>query len=185
MKKFIVAFILLFLISLTYGAIYMQKDANNNISYSDTPSDNAMSIDVPNVSSSISTSNAGNNENKNESSSEAEVPPPQADQPGKLVYTDLRLLSPKDQETFQNQASIPVKLKITPKLQASDTIQLVVDGNLWGNPSTSMEITLTNLPRGTHTISAVLMNDQQKIIITSNMVTIFNHKASVLNKAGG
>ena len=178
-------FLLLFLAfyNFSYAAVYMSQE-NGTTTYSDAPLSNSQEIDIPNVSSTVSTKPISSSTSTPTTPEGLEnLPPIQPDKPGKLPYTELTIVSPKDQETFQNQPSIPIRLKVTPQLQANDKIQLLVDGNLWGEARSSTNFSLTEISRGVHSVSAVLLGEDQKVILTSNQISIFVQRSNLNSPA--
>jgi hypothetical protein len=172
--KFIL--LLLLFVSLVCGAaVFMQTDSNGNFSYSDSPSPNAKQIDVPMLST-IQTAPAVTARRKG---------PDGESQPGGLgptlhqPYTQFQIVSPQDQQTFQNQRDIPVELDAMPRLQKNDSIQLYVDGVKYREPWFSQHCEIYLLDRGTHTVYAELLDSDGAALKTSNSVTIFIHYHSV------
>jgi hypothetical protein len=167
--------LLLLSVSLVCGAaVYMQTDANGNVSYSDSPSPNAKMVDVP-TPSTIQTSTP---QKKTHASSEGEDAPALGPTPHQ-AYTDFTIRSPEDQQTFQNQREIPVEVSATPHLQKNDSIQLYVDGKKYREPWFTQHMEIYQVDRGTHTISAELLDGTKVALKTSNTVTIYIHYAAL------
>src|SRR5438128_9643685 len=103
--------ITLFLFSLScFAAVYMQTDKNGTVTYSDTPEKNAKPITLPN-SNNISVppkSAAAIVDSQAPVSPSATGSSVQAS--NTKTYTTFMMTEPTDQETFQNQRDIPVKL---------------------------------------------------------------------------
>ncbi|OGT50950.1 MAG: hypothetical protein A3F17_08165 [Gammaproteobacteria bacterium RIFCSPHIGHO2_12_FULL_41_15] len=95
------------------------------------------------------------------------------------TYTTFALTAPEEQQTFQNQRTIPVVLTVDPALRTGDKIQLLVDGEPYGDPQAQTGLTLQNLPRGTHAIQATLLDKTGQPIKTSNAATIYVHYANI------
>lgn len=176
-----------------HAAIYMQLDKNGNTVYSDTPLNaNAKKIDLPKTEDNQThqdqvapASAASLNE---ETENPANQIPTLKSSPH--VYTTFLMESPKDQETFQNQPVIPVEIKIDPLLQAGDKIQLYLDGKPMGSPVPTTHLQLMQIDRGSHQLSAVLIDNNQQKIKDTGTITIFVHQASVssinrVNKSPG
>lgn len=94
-------------------------------------------------------------------------------------YTTLYIASPANEETIQNQPVIYVSVKVEPSLQKGDKIQIFLDGNPWGKSLASTRFQFTAPDRGTHSISAELIDEQNKILKTSGANTIYVHQAHI------
>lgn len=178
MMKYLWIMIFILLINIAYAAIYMQKETNGVTTYSDAPlGKNATIIPSPNINENTTTSVVTTPETKPLSPSTSA---PNMKQPTQTASPDTRkpyihfiLISPKNQETIQNQASFTVTLNIEPPLQEGDTVQVLLDGKSWGQPVHDSHITMSEIDRGQHEIYAVLLDRDQKIIKQSNPITIF------------
>lgn len=182
-------FIFLLLIPLICIAttIYTKKDNNGNTTYSDIPFENSTPTVVPEVNSTISspknTATPSSTTSGNKTNESNATTPSEATETIKKPYTLFAIHSPKDQDTFQNQRSIPVNLDIQPELQKGDSIQLYVDGSPYGARQDTPQLQIEQLDRGTHTVYAVLISNSQ-IVKQTNTITIFIHYAS-LGGSGG
>jgi len=174
MQKGLFSILLLTVLNAQAG-VYMTTDPNGNVSYSDlqaygssevatTPS-NTTSVTTPPVLPKV----------------EAEVKKPELkiSAPDQVTYSVFNIESPKDQETIQNQPIFKVTIKLEPALQAGDKIQLVLDQNPYGNPTSDLQIEMVNVDRGEHRLYAVLLDARNTVIKRSNEITIFIHRASV------
>jgi hypothetical protein len=185
MRYFLLMVILL--ISLTCGAaIYMQKDANGNISYSDMPSPNALRVDLPPptvtqfstpvappVNKNIASKESKNANNKNSADANAAA----AD--GHEAYSVFFISSPIDQQTFQNQRDLPVEVSITPGLQKGDSIQFILDGAKVGEPTATTHYQLNQLPRGSHQVGEILLDANKSELRQAPPVSFFVHYAAL------
>jgi hypothetical protein len=186
MKYFLLAIILL--VSITCGAaIYMQHDANGNVSYSDMPSPNALRVDLPPpTTTQFSTpqappvnSNAVTNKASVEKGKKGGADAGNADADTHQPYTVFFISSPTDQQTFQNQRDLPVEISITPALQKGDSIQLSVDGAKLGGPRETTHFQLNQMPRGSHQVTATLLDENQGEIRQASPISFFVHYAAV------
>jgi hypothetical protein len=146
--------------------IYTETDNKGNMSYSDTPLKNSKLTEIPKVDSTPSSP----------PSIQTTLPtPPTSLNPSedKKIYMAFSISSPSDQETFQNQRAIPVTIKIEPALQKGDKIQLYVDGTAYGNTAESTSFITGQLERGSHTLSAALIDKNQVTTKQTNTITIY------------
>lgn len=160
-----------------HGAVYMEKDKFGNITYSDTPLPNGTKIDVPEVTQETSEGSNVTSVTTTTSTEENAVVAENI-----LVHKDyvvFLIQSPVDQATIQNQATIPVDIKIDPPLQEGDKILLLLDNKPYGAPAASTRFELADVERGTHQLSAVLLDANQRVIKESNSVIIYVHRVTL------
>jgi hypothetical protein len=165
--------LLLSSVSAAADTIYKQTDNNGNIVYTDTPQKNTQTIIIPSETTpSISSAPAAPPAH---TSAVIGAPTPATGDTAtetRVTYTTFALISPADQETFQNQRLIPVKVLIEPKLQTGDKTQLYVDGKPYGDPAEGSDLTVNQLDRGSHTLSAVIVDTGNLILKSTNTITI-------------
>jgi len=173
-------FLVLFCISLICSAdIYTRIDKNGNISYSDTPlGTHSVKIKAPEVSTVPSTSTQQDQQQDNSLQS-SQLSNHSAPIHSKKPYTTFTISSPAEQETLQNQPMIVVKVVVAPPLQEGDTIQLFLDGTPWGDARATTQFELTAPNRGTHQLSAKILDSNMQILKVSNSNTIYVHQAHV------
>ncbi len=173
--KRILRFVLLLLILPCNAAIYQSTDQDGNIIYADEPiGNNSRLLDIGTDKPTSTSSEESIQQNKSAQTSSIEnTSLPHQD------YVTFEVLSPKNQETVQNQTVIPIKVKIEPQLQAGDVLQIFVDDQAWGTPSPSTDLTLNNLGRGSHIIYIVIYDKKHVMVKKSFPITIFVHLASV------
>lgn len=92
-------------------------------------------------------------------------------------YTALTITSPVADETIRDNAgSISVSLSIEPSLVEGHKIQLYLDGSPNQNPQASMSFTLSNVDRGTHTVSASVIDESGKSLMQTQGVSFHLHR---------
>jgi hypothetical protein len=93
-------------------------------------------------------------------------------------YTSLRILSPRAEETvWFSENGITVSVAATPSLNPDDTVVIYLDGVAASRAKrTSQNIGLVY--RGTHTLSANIVDATGKTVISSPAVTFFLHQHS-------
>lgn len=176
----------IFLITLSFishADIYMQKDANGNIIYSDTPiNKNAKRIETPtgNITSSTLPQQApANNSPSTLMTQPGQTTPLMTVGTTRKPYTLFALRSPADQATIQNQPIIAVDININPDLQPGDLIQIYLDGNPWGKPLPSTHFEFTAPERGIHQISAKLFDKNGQLLKETPSNTVYIHQAHI------
>lgn len=189
--KYGLLFVCLMTFSVGYAAVYKTVE-DGSVSYTDTPENGATEVS-PTVANQVSstlpdttppTPAKSNSLNQSAKPSAIEPTPVKSSVPaGDMPYNTFAIESPADQETIQNQPLFSVKIKLDPPLQDGDKVQLMLDGQPFGAPSTTMEISVENVDRGEHRLSAVLLDKRNTVIKRSNVITIYIHRASQLNRS--
>jgi hypothetical protein len=89
-----------------------------------------------------------------------------------IKYESLSITSPANDTVFTPDKAndIEVAIAVTPRIDAEHNIALYVDGQLHTVARTLVFI-LNGLPRGTHTVSASVMDKDNKKLISSNSVS--------------
>lgn len=156
-----------------FAAIYQQTNANGTVTYSDIPlNSSAKQVDMSSGNKITSTAT-----NPNTAPTKPNIAP--ALPTTSTQYTLFNIASPADQASIQNQVTIPVTIAIKPDLQPGDKIQLYLDGKAKGAAAASTQFQLSEIDRGTHQLSAAIINSNQQIIKQTNTITFYNHRASI------
>lgn len=150
-----------------FAEVYRWIDENGNTVYSDQPVDNAVEIELPEVSTYTPVVVPDEEltepaDTIDDGSTENEVPP--------APDYQLQIASPQDDEAVRaNAGDLTVNLQIRPALsqKRGDMIQLRMDGRPYGEPHSGLSFNLTNVDRGTHTLAAVVMNANGEVIAES------------------
>ncbi len=91
--------------------------------------------------------------------------------PAQTPYTKFAIVSPTDDQAVRsNGGEVSVSISVNPGLRAKHAIVVTVDGQPIGKGS-STTLTLQNLPRGTHTVQAAVVDEKGKEIVRSETVT--------------
>lgn len=178
--KYLVSLALILITLICYADVYMHKDKEGNVIYSDTPPDKG-AVKLPYADEEEPGTPTPSSEEGMPPETQTEEPPAKTDfitvQPTKQPYTNFSIQSPADQATFQNQPIIPVDIKVEPDLQEDDSIQLYMDGKPLGPPLRGTHFELNNIDRGTHQLYAELIDDKKNRLKQTNIITIYVHKA--------
>jgi hypothetical protein len=145
--------------------IYKYTDANGNAAYTNQPPDGvkAQAIELPPL-------NSVDTQNMRSPSPPAQNHPAPA-QP-QTAYQTLELTDlPVGEALRANNGTFTVGVMITPRLQPGHLLQLLVDGNLYGQPGNVPRLQAVNLDRGEHSLAVVVL-DKQSILQQSPTVTI-------------
>lgn len=183
-KKTILIFLVLtFFSTMTSADIYRSVDENGAVIYSDQPTTKSEAVSLPAVNIATPTLEQNTDSQTNEAGA------PKTAQK-KITYTQFKILSPKDQETFQNATEIPVTVSIRPGLQTGDQIQYFLDGKAVSEPIASTTYAISKISgkkevitRGTHSITAELFDAEGNKIKTTASITIYAHYPTLFSPA--
>ncbi len=103
-------------------------------------------------------------------------------QASEAVQYQLEVWKPENDETFANTGNrASVRLRLEPELQDGHTIWLYLDGKrVDGLPGNSDSYELTDVPRGTHTLTVVVADRGGKALISSPTITFHLRQPSLL-----
>ena len=139
--------------------IYKRVDEKGVPSFSDTQSEGAEKIIVEPVNvQSIATPAA-----------------PPASSPivsAGFQYSALDITSPEDQSTLRNEHKILLQATIAPGLRQGHQIEFLDNGQPIQAAGRTTSIELTNFDRGTHNLSARILDTKGKVLKTSPQVTV-------------
>ena len=157
---------------LVHAAVYKRRDAQGNVYFSDQPSEGSKQLKLPPPSV---VHQPPPTQAPPAQQPFSPFPPPGAPEP----YKTIQFKEPVDQQTFQNQRKIVVKLNIEPSLKEGDKVQLFLNGHPIGQPIVSTQFVLQQLNRGEHQLQAAIVDRNGQVIKKSRSITIFVHYASV------
>jgi hypothetical protein len=146
--------------------IYVSRDANGVVIFSDNPSPGAEEITLtvrPNLME----------------STEVKLPAPKPAVPEPFK---VQVFQPEDQATLRdNTGSVYIEGRIQPRFQRGLRVRLVFDGLAYGAPQNSAVFVLRDIDRGEHTIQLELIDQNGKLIAVSPVTTFYLHRASVIS----
>jgi hypothetical protein len=153
--------------------IYKYTDANGNTVFTNQPPQgtNAQEVTLPPVNT-------------------LQSPPPQT-MPGndpqngaaEQVYSVLEITNlPNEEALRSNNGDLTVSVRIEPQLRIGDTLQLLLDGQPYGNRVAGTQFTLSNVERGEHSL-AVQAFSGDRLIQQSPTVTLSLQRTSTNNPA--
>ena len=100
----------------------------------------------------------------------------------KITYERVEITEPANNATIRNQQSFTVRIKTRPKIARGHRVRLLLDGKVVGKPQRKLIFTLKNVDRGTHSLTAEVI-DSKKKVITSASNTVHVHRTIVRPKA--
>jgi hypothetical protein len=151
--------------------IYHWKDEQGNLHFSDFPDgQNAQVVSLPDIPPPPHVLN------------EAPVDwtsSPYLDQNQTNTKLTVTIASPLHDATLRNNSGdFSVSASLNGSLSETQTLQLLLDGKPYGSPQTTVRWSLTNIDRGTHTLT-IQVQQSGKVIASSDTITVHLHRASV------
>ncbi|GAC1451420.1 MAG: hypothetical protein PVS2B3_00140 [Steroidobacteraceae bacterium] len=151
------------------GPIYKWVDESGVIHYSDQPHENAQKLQ-------LGTPQTYKSPHYAEPAVADAAPPPRS--------YKCAVISPTDQQTFNNPAAVAVSAQADPPPGSDAQIFVLLDGRMvTGQPTDGLQFTLKDLERGEHNLSVVIRDAAGKVACQSGAVTFFVRQSSVLSPA--
>ena len=160
--------------SLCAAEVWKWVDKNGVTHYSDQPVPGAVKINLQNA--------------QTYKADDAAIPestqPPPRPSTAPTPYVSIGISAPTNEQTFTGTGGqVSVSVQLEPGLQAGDSVQLMMNGQVVSEPSSSAtSFELKDVPRGTHTLLASVIGRDGQIVIQSPPVTFFMRQQSVLQK---
>ena len=137
--------------------LWTWTDANGVTHFSDRPVPGARRIELTGVSAPASA--AGTTAPTPASSAASQSAASAVEAP--VVYRTLEFVQPaQDESFFGADATVNVTISMEPELAAGHRLVLYLDGQLVEGAGNSVEHTLSQLPRGAHTLTAVILDER-------------------------
>ncbi len=168
-KFFIVLFLALSLSAPVYATsakVYVWRDENGVLVFSDSPKPGAEEVTLKPESAVIPSMNV--------ETSLLDIKP-------KALENDFQVVinQPQNNATIRdNTGSVYVSGGIQPVFARGHTIQLYLDGKPYGEPQENSIYSLRDIDRGEHQIKMELRDTEGKVIATSKITTFYMHRAS-------
>jgi hypothetical protein len=165
-------YLLVLLAATAHAEVYKSTNADGEVIYSDVPSLGARRMQMP------------------ELPTYTPVPLPvapaaPADATGAVDagYSTMALDKPRNEESIRSNAGIlNVAVSLEPALQSDrgHRVQFFLDGEPQGKPVARLSTSFMNVARGTHTLSAAVIDEGGASLITSAPVTFHLQRTSIL-----
>ena len=180
------AFLSLFLASGPLQAqVYKVVDENGNVTYTDRPPvEGARPVDLPPLSIVEAPDYAKDagpaaQEGATGEGEEEEIPLRTL----RRMFNTFSITSPEADETIWNPQQPVLVTWSTPRpLQEGMSVMISVDG-VQQEKTNETIVAVDGLPRGAHTITAVLMDAKDRRIATAEPVTFYVRRPSIINRA--
>jgi hypothetical protein len=160
-----------------YGQIYKVVDKNGNVTYTDqAPGDGSEPMDLPDLS--VVTTDYPPEQTVPDLAAEAEEEDETGPKALRKLYSDFRISRPAPEETFWGtENSVVLAWEASAPLQEG----LMVRFNIDGSPKTASAENMlgVTLNRGTHTVSASIVDGRGRPLLTTDTVTFYVHQNSI------
>jgi hypothetical protein len=157
-----------------HAEIYKTVDADGNVVFTDVPpKDQSKAIVL---------------ETQNTYTPEASAAPKQSperpaeEEPAPVLYDHIAIVAPQhDAPVRENTGNVTVVVTSNPALDSSrgHTMQILVDGQI-ASSGQSNSVALTNLDRGTHQLTAQIVDGNGQIVVSSSPITFHMLRYSAL-----
>lgn len=105
------------------------------------------------------------------------TPPPSSYKPinpeASFSYSELAIINPVDQTTLRDEHNIAIQVSMKPSLRAGHQIEFLDNGQPLQAAGKNSSIELTNFERGSHTLTARIIDKTSKVLKTSKPVTVY------------
>lgn len=96
---------------------------------------------------------------------------------GGLKHPSISITSPSDQQTLRNiGGQLPVSVTLRPRLYRGYQVIVLLNGVKVAGPSSSTQLTASNVFRGEHTLTANILDPSGEVVGSSEGITIFVHQ---------
>lgn len=160
----------LFSASLSAG-FYKWVDSDGVAHYSDHPVEQAEELRIPGAGDRPGDSVTENNQETVQAGQE----PQQTD-----GYTQFEILDPEQNQTLRNdEGEVRVSMLLQPALQEGHKISLTVNGTPLETLNISTQLILREVPRGSHTLQATIVDVEGTPLISTPVVNFQMRKAAL------
>ncbi|UCC56702.1 MAG: DUF4124 domain-containing protein [Gammaproteobacteria bacterium] len=169
MKRIFLLF-LIFTCATASAQVYRRTGPDGQVYFSDRPGPDAEKVDVT-PAQAISLPPVP--EQADTTAQPGTGTPGQQEEAASL-YTEFNIVSPASEEAVRaNDGNVTVQLSLQPELATGHTITLKIDGEdgKGTRSADSMAIELNNLSRGRHSVEAMVIDDQGRVLIQAGPVS--------------
>ncbi|TNE95394.1 MAG: DUF4124 domain-containing protein, partial [Gammaproteobacteria bacterium] len=153
--------------------VYKTVDEQGNVTYTDTPPSDDKSaepVKLPAINTQPGLQPQASNGKK------------PAEHSG---YKEVSILAPAQDATIPpGQLNVVVQVFLEPALKAGHRVQLLHNGQAYGEPAYATSFSIDSLIRGEHSLKAQVVDENGAVIAQSSSVTIHVKRASIQNNPG-
>lgn len=98
-------------------------------------------------------------------------------------YESIEIVSPEDGGTIRsNEGRVPVRIELTPALQANHFVTAYLDGKAFRGRYGSSAVELTNVERGVHALRVKVSDSKGRTMIESGTISFMLHMKGIESK---
>jgi hypothetical protein len=164
--------------ALTAGAAetWRWKDANGVVHYSDRPEPGAERVDIVLASKTTGNAPTAASGTANQNGTQNDVV--------SIPYTKCVIASPDKDQVFNAVNTVPATVQLEPELQNGHRLQVMLNGRIYTDwPEGVMNYTLSNLYRGSYTLTARVLDANGATVCTGATITFHVRLPSLLAPA--
>ena len=151
--------------------VYRWVDENGQVNYSDRPGPGAVLIELSTGAPSLDLGLSSPREQRQAMQRQATVV---------AAYETLAVLQPASRETLWGTAGrVEIAIGISPDLQPRHSLALYMDGELAEFGMHATRFVIEDVPRGEHTVQAVVLDEADRELLRSAPVTFFIQQTSI------
>ncbi len=160
-----------------YGQIYKIVDKDGNVTYTDqAPADGSAPMDLPELSVVSTDYEAPDTVVTDPVEDEGEQVLSRKDL--RKLYHDFRISRPAPEETFWGtENTVVMAWECSAPLQEGLSVRFTVDGS--AQTASAENMMAMTLDRGSHTVSATIIDTSGRPVVTTDTVTFYVHQQSV------
>jgi len=166
-----VAYILVLLAATAQAEVYKSINADGEIIYSDVPSRGAKTVHLPALPT------------YTPAPLPVAPPPASTTPPAGSAYSGFTMTRPSADETIRSNAGIlNLSVSLEPELHTEEghRIQFFLDDEPQGKPVARTSTSFNNVDRGTHSVSAAVLDENGASLIKTSPVTVHLLRAAIL-----
>jgi len=176
MRKIVVICMLVIFTQPVLAKLYKCKDKDGNTAYTDEPCADGKQLKLPPLQTYSPRRISPTTTSRSDSSSK--------DKKKVDGYESLEISNPANDSVIRdNTGTVDISYKLTPALKTakSHKFAIVIDGQQLKTKGTTSRIKLSDMDRGTHTIQINVVDDKDKVIISSKPSTFHMKRESILH----
>lgn len=179
---YLVGMFVLFLLASSplWAAVYTWTDANGNKVFSDQPHPDGKSVELGPVNTIAPTpASSPSSDTRATSNRDSQQQPQQSN------YRRLAITSPANDEPVRaNDGNLTLTVETDPPLQNNHLLRAEIDGSaaspaVPGNGATTHQLMLNNIDRGSHSVTAVIIDARGQVLQRSGPLEIHLQRTSL------
>lgn len=177
LRSFLLAALLVTSVA-SYADVYSWRDANGRLVFGDSPPDQVKADKVK--LKPLTIADGYKTEEEKEQSAAAKEEDDEAGSDDDTAYKNFKISSPSNEEAIRaNSGNVSVSISLSPALKKGHGITLYVDGKQYKDAATT-SFQLESLNRGSHTVFAILHDENDEVIMNTEPVKFHVLRSSAI-----